>query len=236
MAASYGGKWNARGQDEALHTMSDKSPSYFHLEQFHRDVPDDELIADLIKISNDLGERRITFRDYQKMGKFSSSTLTLRFGSWLGALEKAGLEKTIERNISNEALFRNIVAVWSKLGRQPKFRDLSAEISAYSSSTYASRFGGWRKALIKFVDWANDRNVPLEPAEQIDLKVHKSPRNVNWRLRAQVLMRDSAKCRLCGKTPAHGVILHVDHILPWSKGGETTIDNLQILCSSLATD
>jgi len=210
--------------------MSEKSPSHFHLEQFHRDVPDDELIADLAKISNDLGERRITFRDYQKMGKFSSSTLTLRFGSWLGALEKAGLEKTIERNISNEALFKNIVAVWSKLGRQPKFRDLSAEVSAYSSSTYASRFGSWRKALNKFVDWANDRNVPPEPAEQLDLKVRKTPRNVNWRLRAQVLMRDSAKCRLCGRTPAHGAILHVDHIQPWSKGGETTIDNLQILC------
>jgi hypothetical protein len=83
-------------QDGAPQTMSDKSTSHFHLEQFHRDVPDDELIADLVKISNDLGERRITFRDYQKMGKFSSSTLTLRFGSWLGALEKAGLVLTMQ--------------------------------------------------------------------------------------------------------------------------------------------
>jgi len=28
-----------------------------------------------------------------------------------------------------------------------------------------------------------------------------------------------------------GVELHVDHIFPWSKGGETVFENLQTLCS-----
>jgi hypothetical protein len=212
--------------------MHDKSPPRFELETFHRDVSDDDLIADLVRVSDELGKKRITFRDYNTTGKFSSSTISTRFGSWLNALEKAGLEKTIERNISSEALFRNIVEVWSKLGRQPKTRDLSVEISAYSSSTYADRFGGWRKALHQFVEWANDKNVPMEPRDELDLKSRKTPRNVNWRLRAQVLMRDSAKCRLCGATPADGAKLHVDHIQPWSKGGETIIGNLQILCET----
>lgn len=27
------------------------------------------------------------------------------------------------------------------------------------------------------------------------------------------------------------VELHVDHIIPWAKGGETVMDNLQTLCS-----
>ena len=45
-----------------------------------------------------------------------------------------------------------------------------------------------------------------------------------------VLMRDAARCRLCGVTPQDGIKLHVDHIKPWSKGGETIIENLQILC------
>jgi hypothetical protein len=211
--------------------MSDKA-SRFELETFHRDVSDSDLIADLARVANESGKRRITFREYNKAGKYSSHTMAARFGSWLGAQEKAGLQKSVEKNIPNEALFRNIVDLWSRLGRQPKFRDLSAGISAYSAATYAYRFGGWRGALREFVAWANDKNFPLETCDKADLKHRKTPRNVNWRLRAQVLMRDSAKCRLCGVTPADGAKLHVDHIKPWSKGGETMIDNLQILCET----
>lgn len=212
--------------------MAEKSQSHFELESFHRDIPDDDLIADLKHVSEKLGRKRVTFREYNLVGKFSSGTITVRFGSWLGALEKAGLEKTVERNISNDALFKNIVELWGKLGRQPKSRDLTSELSAYSSSTYAERFGGWRKALDEFVIWSNDQNIPVEPRDLSDLKTRKTARNVNWRLRAQVLMRDSARCRLCGVTPADGAKLHVDHIHPWSKGGETVIENLQILCET----
>jgi hypothetical protein len=204
--------------------------SRFELEAFHRNIPDDDLIADLKLVSQELGKNKITFREYNAKGKFDSSTIAVRFGSWHGALKKAGLDKTIERNISNEDLFKNIVDVWTKLGRQPKFRDLSPEVSAYSASTYADRFGGWRTALNKFVEWTNDKNIPLEATDQLDLKSRKTPRSVNWRLRAQVLMRDQAKCRLCGAAPADGAKLHVDHVHPWSKGGETNLENLQILC------
>ena len=62
---------------------------------------------------------------------------------------------------------------------------------------------------------------------------HRTSRNINTRLRFLVLKRDSFKCCACGASPAKdpAVELHVDHIIPWSKGGETTLDNLQTLCS-----
>src|SRR5258708_10735532 len=202
----------------------------FELEEFHRNVSDEALIADLVRVSEQLNKKQITFRDYNKAGKFSSSTIATRFGSWHGALEKAGLDRTIDRNIPTEDLFHNIVEVWSKLGRQPKTRDLSGEISKFSSSTYSYRFGSWRNALSKFVEWANDQDIPVELREQSDVQSRKTPRNVNWRLRPQVLMRDEAKCRLCGVAPRDGAKLQVDHIVPWSKGGETVLENLQILC------
>lgn len=58
-------------------------------------------------------------------------------------------------------------------------------------------------------------------------------RVISEKLRYQVLKRDNFKCCACGASPAKdpSVELHIDHIIPWSKGGETTLENLQTLCS-----
>jgi len=130
----------------------------FELEEFQRNISDDELVADLVRVSCELGTAA-TFRDYNAVGKFSSSTIASRFGSWLAALERAGLQKTFNRNISNDDLFRNIVELWTKFGKQPKSRDLTSEHSGYSADTYARRFGGWRIALHEFVLWSREANV-----------------------------------------------------------------------------
>ena len=53
---------------------------------------------------------------------------------------------------------------------------------------------------------------------------------VNASLRYEVMKRDNFTCRLCGLSKKDGVSLHVDHIKPVSKGGKTTLDNLQTLC------
>jgi len=45
-------------------------------------------------------------------------------------------------------------------------------------------------------------------------------------MRAEVLLRDGARCRRCRTT----VNLEVDHIVPLSKGGKTEEANLQTLC------
>jgi 5-methylcytosine-specific restriction endonuclease McrA len=46
------------------------------------------------------------------------------------------------------------------------------------------------------------------------------------------MKRDNFSCRACGASPASepGLTLHVDHIVAWSRGGETVDDNLQTLC------
>lgn len=62
---------------------------------------------------------------------------------------------------------------------------------------------------------------------------HKTMREVGLKMRFLVMKRDNFKCCICGASPAKNgeVELEVDHIIPWSKGGETIIDNLQTLCS-----
>jgi 5-methylcytosine-specific restriction endonuclease McrA len=59
-------------------------------------------------------------------------------------------------------------------------------------------------------------------------------RDPNIGLRFRVLLRDSFKCVLCGDHPARNpeCVLHVDHIVPWSKGGKTSDANLRTLCAT----
>lgn len=203
----------------------------YELEPFHRNTPDEELLADLRRVAKELGKDRVTFREYKERGRFTASTLAARFGSWLAAVDKAKLQRTINRNISNDELFVNLVDVWTILGRQPRSRDLRPGSSRFSWNTYACRFSSWRKALAEFVRWANKGKLVARPDENAQKACKKTPRNINWRLRALVLMRDGARCRLCGAVPRDGVRLHVDHIQPWSKGGETVLENLQVLCN-----
>lgn len=203
----------------------------FELEPHHRDIPDQELISDLVRVANDINASTVTIDAYNEKGRFHATTLTRRFGSWFKALELAGLKKTRNLNIPIENLFENLVYVWTKLGHQPKYDDLSKDVSLYSSGTYEKRFGTWRKALEAFVSWANEGVSP--PANQIipsRVVGRRTLRTANWRQRAIVLMRDGAKCELCGATPQSGAKLHIDHVIPWSKGGETVLDNLRVLC------
>ena len=52
------------------------------------------------------------------------------------------------------------------------------------------------------------------------------------KLRYQILKRDGFRCKLCGRSAEDGVKLHVDHIIPVSKGGETVPSNLRTLCET----
>lgn len=49
-------------------------------------------------------------------------------------------------------------------------------------------------------------------------------------LRYSILRRDGFRCVLCGATAENGTRLHVDHIMPVSKGGKTEPSNLRTLC------
>jgi hypothetical protein len=49
-------------------------------------------------------------------------------------------------------------------------------------------------------------------------------------LRWQVFQRDQWKCVACGRNSHDGAILHVDHIIPRSRGGVDVFENFQTLC------
>jgi len=210
----------------------------FELEEYHRNVPDDELVADLKRVAAELKKDSVSRRQYDERGKFRSATFRRRFRGWIKALEKAGLQKSWNFNITEEDFFQDLEETWAKLGRQPRSEEMHAPLSKYSGSGYKYRFGTWRKALEKFVDYVNNEehisseeaigNLEIEPSTR-----HKTKRTINWRLRFIVMKRDNFKCKNDGRSPATdpSIILHVDHVKAWANGGETVLENLQTLCS-----
>ncbi len=202
-----------------------------------------EIIEDLKRVAESLCKDNISHAEYNAFGKYSSHSVLSKFNTWLFALESAGLKRTRNFGISNEEYFKNIEEIWEKLGRQPKYLEIEKPFSKYSSGSYERRFGSWRKALEAFVkfmnsDPENESSINTNKIKESQIEnsqniiIHKTKRNISWKLRFIILRRDHFKCQKCGRNPAsdHNVILHVDHIIPWSKGGETEYNNLETLC------
>jgi 5-methylcytosine-specific restriction endonuclease McrA len=209
----------------------------FNLNIRQRNIKEEDLLNDLRTVAIKLNQKTITRLQYDDNGCFGATTILRRFGAWNKALSLAGLEVKYRQNIPNEELFENLANVWRHLGKQPtgKNLEISNGISKFSTGTYEKRFGSWNKALINFIKYIQNDNITSENnslSVQKNKPSQKTSRKINWRLRAKVLIRDNCICKMCGASPSKNpsIILHADHIVPWSKGGETTIENLQTLC------
>src|ERR1700751_3615461 len=76
----------------------------------------------------------------------------------------------------------------------------------------------WVAGAIAFFLWVASRQ-PVKP-------VKPGRRRPNRAMREVVHRRDGGRCRHCGSD----FDIQYDHILPVSRGGETTVENLQLLC------
>lgn len=160
---------------------------------------------------------------------------------------------------TNEDYFAEMQRVWEILGRQPRISEVKQYGSKMSPSAFAGRFGSWMRAVHAFCedragkDGPSEGSLPVGTCEQVtaptapteaqeqiaehvpaDVVVIQkaTPRTPSLRLRFRVFQHDRFTCRACGRSPATeiGVVLHVDHIVPYSGPGETVLENLQTLC------
>lgn len=198
-------------------------------------VSNEDLLADLQRVASVNGKGTVGQKEYRLIGTYDDKTLRNRFGSWNKALIAAGLNISNEVNIQDEQLFENLLTLWQHYGRQPRRSELANSPSTISQSPYNRRFGSWMAALEAFVKYANDSGTDTPDCQNHNKATRRtSGRDPSLRLRWHVLQRDRFTCLACGKSPAltPDVALHVDHITPWSKGGETVLENLQTLCSA----
>jgi 5-methylcytosine-specific restriction endonuclease McrA len=206
----------------------------FKLGRYNKNISDNDILNDLKRVAKLLRSPTVNRSQYKIHGKYSVSTIRHHFGSWNRGLKLAGLKITRNYNLYKADLFYNLQKVWMNLKRAPGYKDMKPPLSEYSVHMYKRRFGSFRAALEEFVKHANRRRIHKTPdpfAGKL-VKKNRTSRNINYMLRYKVLTRDDYTCVKCGRSPANekGVRLHVDHIKPYSKGGESVINNLQTLC------
>jgi len=186
-------------------------------------------------------------------GTYSITTFQDHFGSWAKATEAVGGVSGKTVKYSREQLFDEMQRLWEKFGRQPLFREMDHD-GNISAAAYHHHFGSWIRAVHAFCEDRNSSSALLAPPEQPSpdailckpggkeatvtetataplIIVRKTSRSVPDRLRWRVLERDNFTCKACGRDRVNdNVKLEADHILAWTKGGETVLDNLQTLC------
>lgn len=197
-------------------------------------VTDAQLIDDLKRVACFLASKTVSQPEYSQHGRFDMSNLSRRLGGWDAALSAANLGATSYKGeYADEQLFANILILWQHFGRQPRRAELALAPSKISQSPYQRRFRSWTGALEAFVEWVNAADGVVVPTTASGDTKRRTSRDPSLRLRFRVLLRDRFTCCGCGKSPATslGTELHVDHIVPWSKGGNTVAENLRTMCS-----
>jgi 5-methylcytosine-specific restriction endonuclease McrA len=144
-----------------------------------------------------------------------SNTYIKRYGGWRNAL------KTFMERANSD------VAGLSELGPDKNLANIATRLDPTDSATTS----------------ATDANRPLmssriaeRPRASRIMATDAEPtyrRDPSIGLRFKVLQRDRFRYQLCGRSPATELSckLHVDHIVPFSKGGKTTFENLRALCA-----
>lgn len=211
------------------------------------DSKDKKQIIEELRRVGGVAEGRLTRHEFDRHSKYcKGSTIIKYFGSWQLALREAGMIQDFTRKprrdrIPEKVLIAELVRIWKGIGHRPSKSEWEASDAIYSYTTYKERFGGWKNACKSAFAVIGIDSEPIETSSAkesinyeaiVKLKPDQT-RNIPLKLRLKVFRRDDYKCQICGKSPAirHGVVLHIDHIVPFAKGGKSILDNLRTLCS-----
>lgn len=174
----------------------------------NKSISDEELFQDIERVWLKLG-RQPTITDV-KNGEFSFSqnTFTRRFGGWRKALEAfVNYINTDDSEIINDTTDEDTNI------------ESPHEINTNDTEILPNTIDEER------IIYSSNENKP-------SYYRHKTKREPSNKLKVQVLMRDGNRCRICGVACNDGIHkINFDHIIPWAKGGETALENLQVLCS-----
>ncbi len=96
--------------------------------------------------------------------------------------------------------------------------------------TLIAKLSEWLRQHEDGIEMEGDLSLPDEIRANAS-KLAENKTRVMPALRWQVFQRDEWQCVACGQNSHGGAILHVDHIVPRSRGGHDALSNFQTLCA-----
>lgn len=146
-------------------------------------------------------------------------------------------EMTIEQIKSLHISYKSYIKIEQKLFQIKKLKPiLECEITCIALYNSPKGRNHYSKKAEYRMDDVFRRNDILQ--KQMEYKNSEEARKKRARalmtdkMRYTILKRDGFRCQICGRTADDGVKLHVDHIIPVSKGGATVPENLRTLCET----
>jgi len=198
----------------------------------------EELLGTLRQFADEKQLKYIASDDFCKWLGISPTTISRHFGAWSTFCKEAGLNPRYDRTDDKDILLENLGSVWEALGRQPRSKEMKQPLSAVSNSRYLKVFGNWYQTCLEFLSWKSGLSSKDIARQTKDTRIStpqglRVKRGISLSLRYDVLKHDRFRCVKCERAPAldPGVVLHVDHIHPHAKGGQTKRENLQTLCA-----
>jgi hypothetical protein len=199
-------------------------------------VPDEDILNDMKRVGAIVKKDVISKEDYRMYGDFGVSVIFNRFETWEKALILSGFKKSSEKDKKIRDLMENLEDVWISLGRSPRFIEIRTPFSKFNGTQYIATFGGWHTSLDLFEEYIAAVKVDSEASIKDKPTLengHKTLPAINRQTRFSVMKRSGFKCSVCKNNSMTnpGVLLEVEHIVPFNNGGETVDENLHVICT-----
>lgn len=203
---------------------------------------DAEVEADLRKFAAVTPAKARTLAQFKawRGRRVSDHAISRKYGNWFSAMVALAIEcpgRSKSKKLSDDEVCEAVERIWRWTRQtynvsppsQGHFQKYSSQhLDGVSVGTIFNRFGSFGPFLLAFGSWK--RGEITKSGLLTGLHRKNKRENISKALRYRLLVESKFSCSACGSKREKEQQLHIDHILPVSKGGTNDPQNLRVLC------